>query len=37
MTSVSSAVVGLLDDELDAKIDLTSVRAPPLNPVSHSL
>lgn len=30
-----SAVIGELDEEKDAQVDLTQVRAPPLKPVRH--
>ncbi|KAI1304126.1 U6 snRNA-associated Sm-like protein LSm8 [Halotydeus destructor] len=29
------AVVGEVDDEMDGKLDLTSIKADPLNPVVH--
>jgi len=29
------AVIGVLDDELDHKIDFSSIKAQPLNPVVH--
>lgn len=29
------AVVGEVDDELDARLDLSNIKAEPLNPVTH--